>query len=280
MTLGEKIKTARKKVGITQHALAGDKITRNMLSAIENDVASPSFDTLRYLSEQLDLPLSYLLSNDDNLFLHKKNRSIEKVRLFLKCKEYKSCIELIKQLDGLDDEIAFILTECYTKYGKALLMNGSHASALECFKNALLYSKNTIYDTIGYESILPMYIAICKNVNAPLLEFDCDAYEKSAKFNTDYEFFKYVSLDYSYEYKNEAYRSHLDAKKLIRERNYSGALAILGDVIENKKYGEYNSYLTYSIYVDMENCYRQLFDFENAYRYSSKRISLMESFKF
>ena len=279
MTLGEKIKTARKNAGITQSSLAGDKITRNMLSAIENNSASPSFDTLRYLAEQLNLPLSYLLCDDNNLFLHKKNLVIDKIRLFLKCKEYKSCINLIKELGGYDDEIAFILTECYTKYGRALLMNGAHESAKECFANALLYSKNTIYDTRSYESIIPMYIAICKNVNAPLLEFDCEAFDKSSKANADYEFFKYVSLDYKYEYESEAYRNHIDAKKLIKERNYIGALAILCDIIENKKYGEYNSYMIYSIYVDMENCYRQLFDFENAYRYSSKRISLMEGFK-
>lgn len=279
MTLGEKIKSARKKSGVTQHALAGDKITRNMLSAIENGNATPSFDTLRYLADRLNLPISYLLCDDDNLFLHNKNLIIDKIRLFLRCKEYKSCLDLIKKLDGYDDEIALILTECYIKYGRALLLNGSHASARECFEKALFYSKNTIYDTSGFEGILPMYFAICKNVNAPLLEFDCDAFEKNAKSNTDYEFFKYVSLDYSYEYKNEAYKGHFEAKKLIKERNYSGALSILCDIIDNKRYGEYNSYLIYSIYLDMENCYRQLFDFENAYRYSSKRISLMEGFK-
>ena len=279
MTLGEKIKKARKNAGVTQYALAGDKITRNMLSAIENGSATPSFDTLRYLAKQLDLPLSYLLCDDDNLFMHNKNQCIEKIRLFLRCKEYKSCIELVKKLDGYDDEIALILTECYAKYGRALLLNGSHASAMECFEKALFYSKNTIYDTSGFEGVLPMYFAICKNVNAPLLEFDCDAFEKNAKKNTDYEFFKYVSLDYSYDYKNEAFKAHLEAKRLIKERNYGAALSILSDIVENKRYGEYNSYLIYSIYHDMEGCYRQLFDFENAYRYSSKRISLMEGFK-
>ena len=36
MTFGEKIKKARKEQGLTQKELAGDRITRNMLSAIIN----------------------------------------------------------------------------------------------------------------------------------------------------------------------------------------------------------------------------------------------------
>lgn len=280
MTLGEKIRNARKKAGVTQYALAGDKITRNMLSAIENGNATPSFDTLKYLAQQLELPLPYLMSEDDDLFVHKKNVKIDTIRELLKAKNYKQCISTAEALGCYDDEIALILTECYTKQGRALLLNGSHSSAKKSFQKALLYSKNTVYDTRTYESLIPMYLAICENVQAPLLEFDCDAYENSAKDNTDYEFFKYVTLDYSYNYKNEAYKEHLEAKKLLKERNYNRALALMLDLVENKKYGEYNSYFMYSVYVDIESCYRQLFDFENAYRYSSKRISLMEGFKF
>ena len=276
MTLGEKIKAARKNAGITQRALAADKITRNMLSAIENGNATPSFDTLRYLSDALDLPIAYLISDGDDLFSHKKNLCIGQVRELLKNDKYAQCIIDLEKLGGHDDETALILTECYSKHGRSLLMNGAHSSA----KKALLYSKNTIYDTSSYVSVIPMYLAICENVQAPLLEFDINAYEDAAKINTDYEFFKYVTLDYTYDYKNETYKSHLEAKKLLKERNYNAALAIMLDLIENKKYGEYNSYFMYSIYVDMESCYRQLFDFENAYRYSSKRISLMEGFKF
>ena len=280
MTLGEKIKNARKKAGVTQYALAGDKITRNMLSAIENGNATPSFDTLKYLAEQLKLPLPYLMSEDDNLFIYEKNLHISEIRELLRNKNYKQCISAAEALGGCDDEIALILAECYTKQGRSMLFNGAHSSAKKAFQKAILYSKNTIYDTKLYEASIPMYLAICENVQAPLLEFDCDVYDKSAKENTDYDFFKYVSLDYSYDYKNQAYKQHLEAKKLLKERNYNNALSLMLDLVENKKYGEYNSYFMYSIYVDIESCYRQLFDFENAYRYSSKRISLMEGFKF
>ena len=42
---------------------------------------------------------------------------------------------------------------------------------------------------------------------------------------------------------------------------------------------EYNSFAVFGIYADLEQCYKQLYDFENAYRYSSKRMSMLEGFK-
>ena len=46
MTLGEKLRKTRMEKGLTQTDVAGERITRNMLSQIENDVASPSVGTL------------------------------------------------------------------------------------------------------------------------------------------------------------------------------------------------------------------------------------------
>ena len=48
MELGNKIRTLRKKQNMTQSELAGEHITRNMLSKIENGEALPSLDTLFY----------------------------------------------------------------------------------------------------------------------------------------------------------------------------------------------------------------------------------------
>ena len=55
MTLGERIKRSRLDRGMSQKALAGEQITRNMLSQIENGQATPSMKTLQYLAERLDV---------------------------------------------------------------------------------------------------------------------------------------------------------------------------------------------------------------------------------
>jgi hypothetical protein len=64
----------------------------------------------------------------------------------------------------------------------------------------------------------------------------------------------------------------------MKERDYNAALKLLVK-IENEKTPEtYNAYVMFGVYSDIENCYKQLYDFENAYRYSTKRISLLEGF--
>lgn len=64
MELNEKLKQARLDAGLSQKALCGDRITRNMLSLIENGSARPSMDTLHYLAEKLGKPMSYFLEED------------------------------------------------------------------------------------------------------------------------------------------------------------------------------------------------------------------------
>ena len=64
MTLGEKIKKARLEKGLTQSEVSEDKITRNMLSAIESNKSIPSIDTLLHISDRLELPIAYFLSDD------------------------------------------------------------------------------------------------------------------------------------------------------------------------------------------------------------------------
>ncbi len=61
MSLGEKLRLARQEAGLSQRALCGDAITRNMLSQIENGTAKPSMATLQYLAGRLQKPVSYFL---------------------------------------------------------------------------------------------------------------------------------------------------------------------------------------------------------------------------
>ncbi len=61
MSLGEKLRQARLEAGLSQRALSGETITRNMLSQIENGSAQPSMATLQYLAGQLQKPVSYFL---------------------------------------------------------------------------------------------------------------------------------------------------------------------------------------------------------------------------
>ena len=61
MELGERIKQARLEAGLSQRQLCGDRLTRNMLSLIENGSAKPSMEVLRYFAKELKKPVGWFL---------------------------------------------------------------------------------------------------------------------------------------------------------------------------------------------------------------------------
>jgi len=67
LVLGKKLKEARLAKKMTQSDVVGSYITRNMLSQIESGAAFPSIRTLEYLSGVLEVPMSELLTDSDDL---------------------------------------------------------------------------------------------------------------------------------------------------------------------------------------------------------------------
>ena len=74
MTLGERIRTLRKERKMTLQQLAGDAITKGMLSLIENNKAKPSMESLQHIATMLEVPISDLLeeSSEDKKDLVKE----------------------------------------------------------------------------------------------------------------------------------------------------------------------------------------------------------------
>ena len=94
MDIGKKIKEIRVGKMMTQSQLAGDEITRNMLSRIENGAALPSLGTVIYLAKRLGVPAGVLLSDDDGEYNFKKNSLIKKIKYFYQEKEYELCLDM------------------------------------------------------------------------------------------------------------------------------------------------------------------------------------------
>ena len=63
--LGERIKRLRKERKMTLADVAGDRLTKGMLSLIENGKANPSMESLQYIAEQLNINTSELMQSED-----------------------------------------------------------------------------------------------------------------------------------------------------------------------------------------------------------------------
>ncbi len=59
--IGQRIREARHRAGLTQQQLAGERYTKAYVSALETGIARPSMVALRYLSERLGLPASHFI---------------------------------------------------------------------------------------------------------------------------------------------------------------------------------------------------------------------------
>lgn len=278
MELGEKIRAARLEKNMTQSDVASDKITRNMLSAIESGKATPSLDTLLYISAKLELPIHYLLSDNIPESEYRRNTLIPIIKDAFSRKQYSACIHYAKRIENVDDEIAYILAYSHFELGVASAKNGAFLTADKNFSLAEEYAAKTIYDTFGIRYRIPLYLSFVRNVNAPLLDLDLDAFSSAMSENSDLELFKYVCNDWDFKYENPMFKKHAMAKIKIRERRYYDAISILLEIVEDKSGFESNAYLMYGVYGDLENCYKQILDFENAYKYVSKRMSMLEGF--
>ncbi|WP_246145593.1 helix-turn-helix domain-containing protein [Bacillus rubiinfantis] len=61
--LGERIREIRKRKKMTLEALAGEELTKGMLSLIENNKAKPSMESLTYIAKRLDVDITELLED-------------------------------------------------------------------------------------------------------------------------------------------------------------------------------------------------------------------------
>lgn len=62
--IGQRLREARQRAGLTQQKLAGDRYTKAYVSALETGIARPSMVALTYLSGRLNLPASHFLDHD------------------------------------------------------------------------------------------------------------------------------------------------------------------------------------------------------------------------
>lgn len=101
MEVGEKLRQARLELGLSQKALCGEYITRNMLSQIENGSARPSMKTLRYLSSRLGKPLAFFL--EEELGETPNQRRIFAARQAFDAGDWAAAVEVLGEFQQPDE---------------------------------------------------------------------------------------------------------------------------------------------------------------------------------
>lgn len=90
MTLGEKIRHARKSCGLSQVGLAEKLcVSRSAIAKWETDKGMPDVENLKYLSRLLNVSVDYLLSDDDGIDLAVIRESYQLAAFGRGCKKVK-----------------------------------------------------------------------------------------------------------------------------------------------------------------------------------------------
>ena len=63
-TLGERVRAARKELGLSQAQLAGDELTKGFISQLESGLVRPSIRSLQVIATRLAKPLDYFLGDE------------------------------------------------------------------------------------------------------------------------------------------------------------------------------------------------------------------------
>lgn len=278
MKIGEKIRAERKKANLTQKELAGDEITRNMLSRIESGDALPSLSTLFYLAKRLSLPAAYFVSEDETPFLYHKQKVLPFIWEAIQSSRMEDALSLCLSVE-MDDELSYLAALCAVHCGERALKNGNLKSAKEFFEQAEVLSFQTKIPTEHLKALILLYGAIAQNIASPQLVFNKNAYLESANNVVDSDLYHFISEDMEYTYMHPLYAKHMTAKRHMQTRNWKDALMIFKELEDLKGTPQINAFMLFRLYADMEICYRELQDYENAYRYSNKRMHQISAFQ-
>ena len=281
MTIGEKVRARRKALGLTQKEVAGSAVTRNMICNIEKGIVSPSVATLYALAEALSVPVDYLVSEESDLTVFLVREALPRLRHAYRSHRYSDCVTICRRLpeSAIRDEVALLLASAQLGLAERALKQGNLSLIPHMVSEVEYAAAKTVLPTEHLLARAELFRAIAVNPRSPKWEIGTDRYCRLANEAVGLERFRYLSEGAEPPIYDENLRQHVEARELLGAGRYREALALLIGIEERKSSGEIGSYLLFRIYTDMETCYRELGDFENAYRYSTKCLSLFSAFR-
>ena len=292
MNIGERIRELRISKLMTQADLAGDHITRNMLSCIENGSANPSLSTIIYIAGRLGVPAGFLLAEQGDEMAYRKMSNLSNIKKAYTTGDVQSCRSLC--LSGCpepDDEISLLLANCDAEIAAEEFWCGRLRSSCRFFDEALNYAEKTIYSTDAIEAEIRVYFRFMERISHTLYSDLMDE-EKVLGVKSKSIISKYLDAldaldrgdtsvadalieELAQSGENSFFEAHLQSKQLIVQKNYKQAQKALQHLLHDSS-TPLNKIELYTVLGDLEICCRENEDYKNAYRFASEKVELVE----
>ena len=264
MDIGQRLKQARLEAGLSQRQLCGEKITRNMLSQIENGSARPSMDTLSYFAKTLGKPLSFFLEEDVQPGLP---HSLAQARQAYNQKDFSKVLELLAAPEAdFAPESYLLLALSRLELAKQALSQNQQKYACKLLAQAAQDGSRTPYYTpsLEQERLLLLYQADPSEAAAIWEIFPKDPrkllLQANASLDTQQPGKAIKALDA--EENRSASWYLLRGQAAMQLQDYTAAISCLSQA--EPQFPEL-------CIPALEICYRELGDFKMAYAYACKQ---------
>lgn len=264
MTMGEKLRQARREAGLTQRQLCGEEITRNMLSQIENGSAHPSMKTLTYLAGKLGKPVSWFL--EEEVPVSPNGECMERARAAFDAGDFSDALDALgafREPDavfGREKDLLEILTRL--SLARQAMDQGRFPYARELLELAGEQGRASAYYSQELENSRLRLLAQVPGTRVALPGLDADLLIYAGAAVTDGDWDRARSLLEAVQDKHLPRWNLLRGEIYWQERAYIAAKACFHAAEE--RYPKETAHR-------LEQCYRELGDFKRAYEYACKQ---------
>ena len=269
MNLGEKIRALRKRRGMTQRELAGDCITRNMLSSIENGSALPSIGSLLYIAEKLEVSPAYFFDDSE-----RPQSELESTLCALYNEgEYEKCISAGTSLPA--SVSGSILAQCCLNIAVSDMLAMRDKSARESLLLAKEYCESSadITDTV-YNIVMCLLRMQGESFDTELDEISSATLPSYRALASNFYMFLIANAtacrDADELCRSSLYGLHLSARAEMTAGNHDSAKQIL-KIAMDKLDTATEPALAYMICDDIEKCAAADGDYRLAYEASHRK---------
>jgi len=282
--LGEKIRELRKQRGITQKDLAGEKITRNMLSLIESGNASPSVSTLIYIAERLETPAGYFFAStpeEEGRFL--KMSVIAALKEQFSLRQFRECEKICLDLPvfALDDELSYILAVSYLNTASDHAYALNFRPAFSDLDKSEKYASSSLYCGSEFTRALIFYRALFHAVTIddfPDVLCDAAVCGEYVPFSLVQYFITLKMLkageNYYYNFPAGSYHDrHIAALTLVMDERLTDGVKRLRELSLDPSLPYY---MQYRVLSDLESAANTAGDVRLAYSSSRRKLELIE----
>ncbi|MBP5293510.1 MAG: helix-turn-helix transcriptional regulator [Clostridia bacterium] len=298
MQIGQKIRELRLKENITQAELVGDRLTRNMLSMIENGKVVPSLQTIEYLAARLKVSTGMLFSTGQEEYILKKDRFSQSVKQMFLAGEFEKCLsecDSLGERGSADDEIAWIRAHCLYQLGHKAFLEGQMTEASRLFNQSRVSAERTMFSTDEICSSIDAHFRLIRQLTdgavtdtyVSMKDSGSDSFlaqdrawnaflrAREALSNNDLETVNDFLSEHDAD--EDIWTELIRAELAVYDGDYRSGRMILDRILSRE--ADIKPVIKYYLLEDLEICCREIDDFKGAYLASKERLELSELFQ-